>query len=328
MVEIKYKTEFNRVTKGHLSMLSSINIELPNGIISYDKTKKNEYVNINGGTITNIETTEAYIKYNDNKRLTIEKESSDIIVHDHTIYNLVIPKINGCTAMIIKSGNFTFIVHLEPREINRDDCFNNLFSYFSENHILEIDLFYSIKFGGALSIFMTKASSNNIIINKCINQDIYNFILETINVETFVITGEPKSYFLSYCPENNNLLWYIDEDTLFNLDGEKNLYLFPKLFSEKFILLIDEINNNSIREFPNFNTLRTGLFLYLYFKRLFPNNIYKFQNVTNIINNEIKELQESITPSPSGGGGGADSLKKYLKYKQKYIQLKNKLKIN
>ena len=68
--------------------------------------------------------------------------------------------------------------------------------------------------------------------------------------------------------------------------------------------------------------------LYLHFKRFFPNNIYKFLNVTNIINNLIKESQESITPSPSGGGGGADSLKKYLKYKQKYIQLKNKLKIN
>jgi hypothetical protein len=74
-------------------------------------------------------------------------------------------------------------------------------------------------------------------------------------------------------------------------------------------------------------------------------NILEYVNIINIINNYIinKDIHKDITyfdkykmimasPSMTGGGGGGNNnnnnnynYKKYLKYKQKYIELKNSL---
>jgi hypothetical protein len=287
IINLECKILMDKKQPGNLFMFSSIEIELINGIISYDKTKENEYVNIFSKHTTNITSEPSYTTYDSKKSSIIAKEttesSEDITVHDNKQYKLVIPKINGCTAMIIKSGDLTFIVHLEPSQIN-PNCFDELFSYFREKGILEIHLFYSIKFiNNALHIFMSKVEELSITINKCINQDIYNYILGTVDVDTIVISDEPKSYFLSYDPFSDLLLWYCDDDKVFELDGEKNLYMFPNFFSKELIFIIYKISENEIKSYPDFNTLRSSLFVFIYFKSLFKGVSYTFESVTKAI---------------------------------------------
>jgi hypothetical protein len=325
IIDLKCEILLDKKQPGNLFIFSSIEIELINGIISYDKTKENEYIDISSKDTTNITSKPSYTTYDSEKSSIIAKEttetSEDIRVHDNKQYKLVIPKINGCTAMIIKSGDLTFIVHLEPSQIN-PNCFDKLFSYFREKGILEIDLFYSIKFGGALSIFMSKAKDLSITINKCINQDIYNYILRTVNVETLTISVEPKSYFLSYDPFSDLLLWYCDDNTVFDLDGEKNLYMFPNFFSREFILLISQIGKNQIKSYPDFNTLRSSLFVFIYFKSIFNGVSYTFENVTKAIKDGIEtEREDAYTDVTSASAADIDKdadtggglLKKYKK---------------
>ena len=309
IIDLKCKILLNKKEPGNLFIFSSIEIELINGIISYDITKENEYVNISDKRTTNITSKPSYTTYDTEKSSIIAKEttesSEDIKVLDNKQYKLVIPKINGCTAMIIKSGDLTFIVHLELKQIN-PECFDELFSYFREKGILEIDLFYSIKFGDALSIFMSKAKDLSITIKKCINQDIYNYILRSVNVDTIVTSGEPKSYFLSYDPFSDLLLWYCDDDKVFELDGEKNLYMFPNFFSREFILLISQISNKEIQSYPNFNILRSSLFVFIYFKTFFKGVSYKIDNVTKVFKGEIEADREEEASTDVTSASAAD----------------------
>lgn len=293
-----------------LVLVCTIEIECENGIIIQDKSIPYRYIDVNTGAATNIRNTTDFGEYtkrmeelilqgyrqinssSGGSAITLEDFKTSVVL-DVKI-NLVIPKINACTAIIITSGNLTILVHLEPQQIQRD-CFNNVFDILRSFQVSEINVLFSIKSGAMISyndvirFFHQKAEENGIKTIECINQSIYDFMLSKTEVETFGVltensSREPKSYYLSFNPDVGFLIFYCDDTRFDDNNGGLGLFIFPYLFSEEFILQFVEINSKSIYRYHNYHQIRDNLLFYIYHEIY---NKKKYVNITPIIKDLI-----------------------------------------
>ena len=327
-IELKYMVDILKMPPGqeHLGlMLIRLEIEVHEGIIRYDPNNPTKFFNIVDGIEYDITTLKGYTEYITYKKKIITDfqtklgpsisfdEVSDRLVNVIK-YIIVLPKINACAAMIIKSDtdNLIFIIHIPTPKVIIPTNFNGLFKYFEDNEISNITLLFSWVYGDA-DMFVDRANLN---VTQCINQYLYSFILSLAvldaqgSVPRDVTHGviEPKSYYLMYEAKTTELFVYCDHTTLLQGPG---LFLFPEIFSENLIILIKSIHNKPVSQIDTYDSLRTYL-TYVYFMYYFEGmNIINFTNITGMIQSKLAILNDTSKPEKPDDGASAGGKRKF-----------------
>jgi hypothetical protein len=326
-IELTYMVDILKMPPGEEKlgvMLIRLEIEVHEGIICYDPNNPTKFFNIVNGIeydITSLSKYTEYITYKKKKITEFQtklgpsisfEEVSDRLMTDIK-YIIVLPKINACAAMIIKSDtdNLIFIIHIPTPKVIPTN-FNGLFKYFEDNEISNITLLFSWVYGGP-GMFVDRANLN---VTQCINQDLYSCILSlaVLDAEGAVFRDvthgaiEPKSYYLMYEAKTTELFVYCNYTTLLQGPG---LFLFPSIFAENLIILIKSIYNKPVSQIDTYDSLRVYL-TYVYFMNFFQDmNIINAMNITGIIQSNLAILNNTSETEKTDDGASAGGKRKF-----------------
>jgi hypothetical protein len=305
------------------SLLSSLFIENHNGIVQYN------YNNIDDKYCYKIIRNPVLEKNFENIRV---KSTEDVkVINDIVV--LAIPKVNSCTTILVRCGNIFFTLHHTPYQIESlslgvpTTIYDDFFNYLESEDIKLLDVLFITGDG---SPFKEKALNKNIKINKIP----FYFDVNQFTREPSVIGREAKSIFIMYIPFMDSMIIYGDE---FTDTREPAVFLFQDVFNNRlgpeYVNLSEIIQNpkyidndsNIPNYFVNYDTFFSYILTIVFYNKLktiFPTLPFVIKplsynyKVPPLIKSEIFEESENTENTEN-------AKKKYLKYKKKYLILKN-----
>lgn len=289
-------------------MLIRYELHVFEGMISHDLTKPTTFFDIVNNNEIDISSLSGYTDYIRRKEiiirnfkdefypdLDIEEVSKQLKVDEKFI--IILPKINACAAMIIKSNDnkdLNILVHIPTPKVLESN-FNNLLGYFTNNIISNITLLSSWVWGGP-DIFNDMAKKSGIIVTECQNQDVYSYLLSNAVLEAFGCVprsrlNEPKSYHIMLHPLTNNVFIYYDEN---NITSGPGLFLFTNMCFSEQLLLFASINKQKVVDMKTYRDIQAHM-SYIVFREYFPDNILNYFDM-------LKYIPKTVLKHSSAGG--------------------------